>query len=140
MYSKGFNDSELLSQYSMTLDREKEIRKSFTKPDSNPQILIVTDKLLTGYDAPILYCMYLDKPMRDHILLQAIARVNRPYEGKKGIQKPCGLVMDFVGIFKSMHKALSFDSDEINAVIEDLDLLLEQFKNMIEKDFKKILH
>ena len=139
VYSKGFNDSELLSQYSMTLDREKEIRKSFVKSDSNPQILIVTDKLLTGYDAPILYCMYLDKPMRDHILLQAIARVNRPYEDKKGIQKPCGLVMDFVGIFKSMHKALSFDSDEINAVIEDLDILLEQFKNMIEKDFKKIL-
>lgn len=139
VYSKGPNDSRSLSQYSMTSDYEREIRKSFTKPDTNPQILIVTDKLLTGYDAPILYCMYLDKPMRDHILLQAIARVNRPYEDKRGVQKQCGLVMDFVGIFKSMHKALSFDSDEINAVIEDIDLLLEQFQHKIEKDFKKIL-
>ena len=47
-----------------------------------PKILIVTEKLLTGFDAPILYAMYLDKPMRDHTLLQAIARVNRPYENE----------------------------------------------------------
>jgi len=56
------------------------------------QILIVTEKLLTGFDAPILYCMYLDKPMRDHVLLQAIARVNRPYEDDDGQVKPYGFV------------------------------------------------
>jgi type I site-specific restriction-modification system R (restriction) subunit len=50
----------------------------------------VTEKLLTGFDAPILYCMYLDKPMRDHVLLQAIARVNRPYEDDEGRRKPAG--------------------------------------------------
>ncbi|MGH7622652.1 MAG: type I restriction endonuclease subunit R, partial [Gemmatimonadaceae bacterium] len=59
---------------------EKDARKAFPKPDKQPKIFIVTDKLLTGYDAPVLYCMYLDKPMRDHVLLQAVARVNRPYE------------------------------------------------------------
>ena len=60
--------------------RERQIRKSFTKLEQYPKILIVTEKLLTGFDAPVLYAMYLDKPMRDHTLLQAIARVNRPYE------------------------------------------------------------
>ena len=57
------------------------------RPTENPKILIVTDKLLTGYDAPLLYCLYLDKPMRDHVLLQAIARVNRPYVDEEGVQK-----------------------------------------------------
>jgi type I restriction enzyme R subunit len=64
-----------------------------------PKILIVTEKLLTGFDAFILYCMYLDKPMRDHVLLQAIARVNRPYEDEDELNKPYGFVLDFVGIF-----------------------------------------
>ncbi|MCY4513171.1 MAG: hypothetical protein OXB86_05740, partial [Bdellovibrionales bacterium] len=115
---------------------EVTVRKEFVKADRNPQILIVTDKLLTGYDAPILYCMYLDKPMRDHVLLQAIARVNRPYEDKKGIRKTCGLVIDFVGVFKSLKKALSFDSDEVNSVIESLDSLMEKFKSMMETDMQ----
>ncbi len=52
------------------------MRKDFAKFGTYPKILIVTEKLLTGYDAPVLYAMYLDKPMRDHTLLQAIARVN----------------------------------------------------------------
>ena len=58
--------------------------------------------------------MYLDKPMRDHVLLQAIARVNRPYEDE-GRRKPCGFVLDFVGIFEKLEKALAFDSDVVRA-------------------------
>src|SRR5262249_10835717 len=58
--------------------QEKQIRKDFAKAGKLPKILIVTEKLLTGYHAPVLYAMYLDQPMRDHTLLQAIARVNRP--------------------------------------------------------------
>ena len=73
-------------------------------PNEDPKILIVTDKLLTGYDAPLLYCMYLDKPMRDHVLLQAIARVNRPYVDANGVQKPVGLVVDFVGVLRELKK------------------------------------
>ena len=92
-----------------------------------PKIFIVTDKLLTGFDAPVLYCMYLDKPMRDHVLLQAIARVNRPYERDLETRKPCGLVVDFVGIFEKLEKALAFDSDVVSGVIEDLDLLFKKF-------------
>lgn len=99
-----------------------------TAEDKDPKILIVTDKLLTGYDAPILYCMYLDKPMRDHVLLQAIARVNRPYEDEKGIRKRVGLVVDFVGVLRELKKALQFDSSDVSGVIEDLDLLLRDFR------------
>jgi type I restriction enzyme, R subunit len=93
----------------------------------------VTEKLLTGFDAPILYAMYLDKPMRDHTLLQAIARVNRPYENEKEeMVKPHGFVLDFVGIFDKLEKALAFDSDEVNAIIKDLALLKQLFKAKME--------
>ena len=99
--------------------------------------MIVTEKLLTGYDAPVLYAMYLDKPMRDHTLLQAIARVNRPYEVDEGdgreTRKPHGFVFDFVGIFDKLEKALAFDSDEINAIVKDLGLLKVLFKNKMEQ-------
>src|SRR5439155_3813757 len=91
-------DRPLVAKYQLDEAREKEVRKAFAKPNELPKILIVTDKLLTGYDAPILYCMYLDKPMRDHVLLQAVARVNRPYEDDAGRKKPCGLIIDFIGI------------------------------------------
>ena len=131
VYTKGQNDSSALSRYIMTENEEKRVRKNFKKENTNPQILIVTDKLLTGYDAPILYCMYLDKPMRDHILLQAIARVNRPYEDSVGIEKPCGVIIDFVGVFKSMKKALSFDPDEVETVIENMDDLLFSFQEKV---------
>ena len=139
VYTKGLNDSELLQQHQLDKAEEGKVRKLFTKAEHDPQILIVTDKLLTGYDAPILYCMYLDKPMRDHVLLQAIARVNRPYEDKEGRRKPCGLVVDFVGVFKSLKKALSFDSEVVDAVIEDLDCLMQEFKSMMENDMKVYL-
>jgi type I restriction enzyme R subunit len=76
------SDSPRLKKWHLEPTREKQIRKSFIKVGEWPKILIVTEKLLTGFDAPILYAMYLDKPMRDHTLLQAIARVNRPYENE----------------------------------------------------------
>ena len=77
--------------------------------------------------------MYLDKPMRDHTLLQAIARVNRPYENEAHeMVKPHGFVLDFVGIFDKLEKALAFDSDEINAIVKDLKLLKVLFKNKME--------
>ena len=93
----------------------------------------MTEKLLTGFDAPVLYAMYLDKPMRDHTLLQAIARVNRPYENEaQEMVKPHGFVLDFVGIFDKLEKALAFDSDEVNAIVKDLALLKQLFKSKME--------
>lgn len=128
VYTSAPKDTAALKRYKLEAKDEKRIRKAFAKPDADPQILIVTEKLLTGYDAPILYCMYLDKPMRDHVLLQAIARVNRPYEEADGRVKPAGFVLDFVGIFENLRAALSFDSDEVQSVIENLDLLKATFK------------
>jgi type I restriction enzyme R subunit len=80
VFTGNNNDTALLKQYHLDAKQERQIRKSFCKLDQQPKILIVTEKLLTGFDAPVLYAMYLDKPLRDHTLLQAIARVNRPYE------------------------------------------------------------
>ena len=132
-------DRPLVADLQLSPQREADVRLMFKKADENPKILIVTDKLLTGYDAPILYCMYLDKPMRDHVLLQAIARVNRPYVDANGGRKFCGLVVDFVGVLRELKKALRFDSSDISGVIEDLDLLLDDLRHKIEKARKDYL-
>jgi type I restriction enzyme R subunit len=133
VYTGSNNDSKLLKEFHLDPKKERQIRKSFGKLDQQPKILIVTEKLLTGFDAPVLYAMYLDKPMRDHALLQAIARVNRPYENEaQEMVKPHGFVLDFVGIFDKLEKALAFDSDEINAIVKDLKLLKVLFKNKME--------
>ncbi|MGB9428313.1 MAG: HsdR family type I site-specific deoxyribonuclease [Gammaproteobacteria bacterium] len=136
VYTKNTNDTverPLVAALQLDEAAEKNARKLFRKPGEQPQILIVTDKLLTGYDAPVLYCMYLDKPMRDHVLLQAIARVNRPYEDEAGHRKPCGLVVDFIGVLRELNKALAFDSDEVSGVIEDLDRLLARFQELMHE-------
>ncbi|RKU18651.1 deoxyribonuclease HsdR [Candidatus Poribacteria bacterium] len=134
VYSPYHQDPENLKAYHRTSDEEKEIRKKFINKNEQPKILIVTQKLLTGFDAPLLYCMYLDKPMRDHVLLQAIARVNRPYEDGDGLVKPAGFVLDFVGIFENLEKALAFDSDEVASVIRNIDVLKEDFAKQIRED------
>lgn len=131
--SAAHNDPPELAEYHLKDEEEQQIRKSFRKPDELPKILIVTEKLLTGYDAPILYCMYLDKPMRDHVLLQAIARVNRPYEDNEGRRKPAGFVLDFVGIFDRLEDALAFDSDEVSGVVEGIEVLQKRFEDLIEE-------
>lgn len=139
-------DDARVQQYWLNDEDEKALRKAFVKrggkpfaaggrsyPAGAPKILIVTQKLLTGFDAPILYCMYLDKPMRDHTLLQAIARVNRPYaeSGEEGKEKPAGLVVDFVGIFDKLEKALAFDADEVASTIRNIDILKERFAKLL---------
>ena len=134
VYSPYHQDSEAMKAYHRTDDEEKEIRKKFSDKDEHPKILIVTQKLLTGFDAPILYCIYLDKPMRDHVLLQAIARVNRPYEDDDGLIKPYGFVLDFVGIFENLEKALAFDSDVVGSVIRNIDVLKDLFAKLIQED------
>ena len=123
----------LVAALQLSPERETDTRLLFKKADRDPRILIVTDKLLTGYDAPILYCLYLDKPMRDHVLLQAIARVNRPHADPDGVRKRIGLVVDFVGVLRELRKALKFDSSDVSGVIEDLDLLLADFLRRIER-------
>ena len=140
VYTGNNNDSALLKEFHLDKKKERQIRKRFTKLDQQPKILIVTEKLLTGFDAPLLYAMYLDKPMRDHTLLQAIARVNRPYENEaQKMKKPHGFVLDFVGIFEQLEKALAFDSDEINAIVKDIKLLKVLFRNKMEEKVPEYL-
>ena len=134
VYTGNNNDSRLLKEFHLDKQEERQVRKAFGKLEQQPKILIVTEKLLTGFDASVLYAMYLDKPMRDHTLLQAIARVNRPYENEDhGMVKPHGFVLDFVGVFDNLEKALAFDSDEINAVVKDLKLLKVLFQDKMEQ-------
>jgi type I restriction enzyme R subunit len=124
-------DRPKVAELQLSETREQEVRKSFKNPTEQPKILIVTDKLLTGYDAPVLYAMYLDKPMRDHVLLQAIARVNRPYVDAEHVQKRVGLVVDFVGVLRELQKALRFDSADIGGAIEDLQIMMDDLHRRI---------
>jgi type I restriction enzyme R subunit len=81
--------------------RRKRIGDNFKDPNHELKLLIVRDMFLTGFDAPTLHTMYLDKPMKEHTLMQAIARVNRVYPGKEG-----GLVVDYFGIGAELKEAL----------------------------------
>jgi len=128
VYTANYKDNELLRKYHISDEEEKRIRKDFKSPDKLPKILIVTEKLLTGYDAPILYAMYLDKPLKDHTLLQAIARVNRPYAGKT-----CGLVVDYIGIFDNLQRALAFYSRDVEAGLIDFEKLKERFRELMKE-------
>lgn len=126
VYSGNNKDSDDLRQYHLDEDEEKRIRKAFRDPQKTPQILIVTEKLLTGYDAPVAYAMYLDKPLRDHTLLQAIARVNRPYDGKEN-----GLIVDYIGIFENLQRAISFDPESLSKGLIDLEQLKKRFGELL---------
>ena len=127
IYTPSPNDGELLRKYHMEKEEQLKIaRISFQNKDENPKILIVTDMLLTGFDAPIEQVMYLDKPLRDHKLLQAIARTNRPYPGKEA-----GIIVDYVGIFARLVKALNFQEEDIEGVAYNFDVLKTEFKKLI---------
>lgn len=127
VYSRNVNDivdRPAVAELQISDAREEEVRRLFKKADQEPKILIVTDKLLTGYDAPVLYVMYLDKPMRNHVLLQSLARVNRPYMDSENVSKKVGLVVDFVSVLEDMKKALTFDAGAVKGALEDLDILM----------------
>jgi type I restriction enzyme R subunit len=110
----------------------KKIIESF-KEDEFPKILVVTDMLLTGFDAPILQVMYLDKPLKEHRLLQAIARTNRPFKDLK----EAGMVIDYVGILKEFKRAFEMYSEEdIKGALTDFNSVREEFVTLI----KEIIH
>ncbi|WP_278932811.1 type I restriction endonuclease subunit R [Parabacteroides johnsonii] len=110
-------------------DEEAKLLDRFRDPNDPLKLVIVTAKLLTGFDAPILQVMYLDKPMKDHTLLQAICRVNRVY----GHDKSNGLIVDYIGIFDDVAKALNFDESTIQKVITNIEEVKKVFPNLMEK-------
>lgn len=120
-------EEEIIEWYKLSPEQwEAENRKKFgddrTKWKAPLKILIVCDKLLTGFDSPITSTMYLDKPIRDHNLLQAIARTNRPMPERK---KRNGLIIDYFGVFNDLHKALNFDEEVVEEAIINWDKLRE---------------
>jgi type I restriction enzyme R subunit len=99
-------DDEGLVRHHTSEEERKELTARFCKPDDPLAILVVCDMLLTGFDAPVEQVMYLDAPLREHTLLQAIARVNRVYDDKKTY----GLIVDYWGVSEALQEALAIFS------------------------------
>ncbi|MFM7575350.1 MAG: UvrB domain 3-containing protein, partial [Microcystaceae cyanobacterium] len=94
----------------------------------------------TGFDAPIEQTMYLDSPLRDHNLLQAVARTNRTYDDKiTGLSKQFGRIVDYIGIFENYKEALNYDPEDIGE-FEDVDSLIEQFPTVLNKALAPFSH
>ena len=105
----------------------KEIQRRFLEED-NPRVLVVTDMLITGFDAPMLKVMYLDKPLYEHRLLQAIARVNRPYPDKQ-----FGLIVDSVGLLEHLSKTLALYN-----MLADEEMRRDFEENLMENIEQKV--
>ena len=115
--------------YRRDRDAEGKVLDRFRDPKDPLKLVIVTSKLLTGFDAPILQVMYLDKPMKDHNLLQAICRTNRVYDDGK----THGLIVDYVGIFDDVARALDFDENNMRRVITNIEEVKTQFPALMRK-------
>ncbi|MCC6427079.1 MAG: HsdR family type I site-specific deoxyribonuclease [Phycisphaerales bacterium] len=115
--------------YKRDRDDEEKLLDCFRDPKDPLKILIVTSKLLTGFDAPILQTMYLDKPLRDHTLLQAICRVNRPYSE----EKTHGLIVDYLGIFDDVAQALQFDEKGVRKAVSNIAELVGKLPAAMQK-------
>ncbi|KQZ68510.1 DEAD/DEAH box helicase [Rhodanobacter sp. Root561] len=115
--------------YDRSRDEEERLLDRFRDPADPLKLIIVTAKLLTGFDAPILQAMYLDKPLRDHTLLQAICRVNRTYSE----QKTHGLIVDYLGIFDDVAAALEFDDESVRQVVSNIQELKDKLPEAMQK-------
>ena len=117
--STSANDPlEFKQKWGMDKSKQEKIVDEFNDALSDLKFIIVTAKLLTGFDAPILQTMYLDKSLKDHTLLQAICRTNRLYP-----QKHFGRIVDYFGVFDDAAKALQFDEESVKRMISNLSEL-----------------
>ena len=132
--------------YGSLESREKQIIRDYKKNPEGCELLIVVDKLLTGFDAPCDTVLYLAKQLKDHNLLQAIARVNRVYDGADGKQsKTAGLIVDYSKNAKNLKSALElfshYDSQDIDRALLDTDSqinLLNSIYDRLHTTFKDI--
>jgi type I restriction enzyme R subunit len=127
--SGGQKDPPAWSVHMRDKDAEEKLLDRFRDPADPLKFVIVTSKLLTGFDAPILQAMYLDKPMKDHNLLQAICRTNRTY----GQSKTHGLVVDYIGIFDDVAQALDFDEKAVQQVVSNIEELRKALPVQVHK-------
>lgn len=112
------DDFEFKQKWALDKGKQEKIVEAFCDPNSEVKFVIVTAKLLTGFDAPVLQTMYLDKSIKDHTLLQAICRTNRLYP-----QKTFGRIVDYFGVFDDAAKALQFDEESVKQIITNLSEL-----------------
>ena len=117
--STSANDEfEFKKKWALDKSAQEKVVDEFNDPHSELKFIIVTAKLLTGFDAPILQTLYLDKSLKDHTLLQAICRTNRLYP-----HKTFGRIVDYFGVFDDAAKALEFDEESVKQVITNLSEL-----------------
>lgn len=123
------SDGEKIARHHTTKEQRRSLAERMKNPADELQLVIVRDMWLTGFDAPSMHTLYIDKPMKGHNLMQAIARVNRVYKDKPG-----GLVVDYLGIASDLKKALSFYSDAGGkgdpTIVQEqaVDLMLEKLE------------
>lgn len=122
-----FHNETEYKAFDRSKEDEERLLDRFRDPADPLRFLIVTSRLLTGFDAPILQVMYLDKPMKEHNLLQGICRVNRPYPGKD-----YGLIVDYIGVFDDVARTLAFDEANMQQVITNLKALHAQLPDAMQ--------
>ena len=114
LMSSGHNDEERLARWHLSKEQQDRLIERFKDPGDPLSILVVCDMLLTGFDAPVEQVMYLDAALKEHTLLQAIARVNRPH----GDEKTYGLVVDYWGVSVELSEALAvFSATDVQGAL-----------------------
>jgi type I restriction enzyme R subunit len=129
LITAGGDDESLLQQFHTTKEERERVVQEF-KDEENPKLLVVCDMLLTGFDAPVLKTMYLDRGLKNHNLLQAVARTNRPAEGKEN-----GLIVDYAGVFEDIDDALEYDDEIQGNAARDVDALLDKLETVLDELF-----
>lgn len=147
------SDGYMIAKHHTTKEQRRTLAERMKNPNDELQLVIVRDMWLTGFDAPSLHTLYIDKPMKGHNLMQAIARVNRVYKDKPG-----GLVVDYLGIAADLKKALAFYSDSggkgdptilqeqaVQLMLEKLEVVSQmyhgfKYENYFEADTSKKLY
>jgi len=127
LYTATKDDPDLIQQFHTDPEERDSLVKQFKEPDENPSLLVVHNMLLTGFDAPILKTMYLDRNLKNHNLLQAIARTNRPADGKEN-----GEIVDFQGVFENIDEALDYDTETKAYAARDKDELFDDLVDQME--------
>tara|TARA_B100000674_G_scaffold422699_1_gene374964 strand:- start:708 stop:3686 length:2979 start_codon:yes stop_codon:yes gene_type:complete len=121
------DDFEFKQKWAIDKDKQEKVVEEFNDPNSDLKFIIVTAKLLTGFDAPVLQTMYLDKSLKDHTLLQAICRTNRLFPNKT-----FGRIVDYFGVFDDTAQALAFDEETVKTVITNLQELRDKLPELME--------
>lgn len=137
------SDGPKIAKHHTTKQQRRTLADRMKDPDDELKLVIVRDMWLTGFDAPSMHTLYIDKPMKGHNLMQAIARVNRVYKDKPG-----GLVVDYLGIASDLKKALSFYSDAggkgdptiaqaqaVELMLEKLEVVSQMFSGFPYEDY-----